>query len=116
MLAALLLNAGLGVRVRPGSSDARPAEIVCRRPCGEFDRPDRVSFWLSREQSVDGTMPTRCKTSSWDWPRCLDAHRWIVDGLGAKNADGELTLSLGLVLFSTLLSPVTTPLALIPRA
>ena len=30
----------------------------------------------------------------------------------AQNADGELALSLGLVLFSTLLSPVTTPLAL----
>jgi hypothetical protein len=30
----------------------------------------------------------------------------------AQNADGEVSLSLGLVLFSTLLSPVTTPLAL----
>ena len=30
----------------------------------------------------------------------------------AQNADGELALSLGLVLFSTLLSPMTTPLAL----
>ncbi len=30
----------------------------------------------------------------------------------AQNADGELTLSLGMVLFSTLLSPLTTPVAL----
>ena len=30
----------------------------------------------------------------------------------AQNADGELTLSLGMVLFSTLLSPLTTPIAL----
>ena len=30
----------------------------------------------------------------------------------AQNADGDLALSLGMVLFSTLLSPITTPLAL----
>lgn len=30
----------------------------------------------------------------------------------AQNSDGDLTLSLGLVVFSTMLSPITTPLAL----
>lgn len=111
MLAALLLNAGLGVRSsqvhamlgRPKLLAAGLAAnlivpiafiLVVSRAISGWHNADEVQNILVGLALV-ASMPIAGSSTAW-----------------AQNADGELTLSLGLVLFSTLLSPVTTPLAL----
>jgi bile acid:Na+ symporter, BASS family len=111
MLASLLLNAGLGVNLnqvravlgRPKLLGAGLAAnlivpiafiLVVSRAISGWHNTDEVQNILVGLALV-ASMPIAGSSTAW-----------------AQNADGELALSLGLVLFSTLLSPVTTPLAL----
>ena len=111
MLASLLLNAGLGVRLSDlGKILARPRLLgaglaanlivpiafilVVTRMMSGWHNADEVQNILVGLALV-ASMPIAGSSTAW-----------------AQNADGELALSLGLVLFSTLLSPLTTPLAL----
>jgi bile acid:Na+ symporter, BASS family len=111
MLASLLLNAGLGVNVsqvremlrRPKLLGAGLAAnlivpiafiLVVTRAMAGWHNADEVQNILVGLALV-ASMPIAGSSTAW-----------------AQNADGQLALSLGLVLFSTLLSPITTPLAL----
>jgi BASS family bile acid:Na+ symporter len=111
MLASLLLNAGLGVQWdkiremlrRPGLLVAGLAAnlmipitfiLVLSHVMAGWHNADEVQNILVGLALV-ASMPIAGSSTAW-----------------AQNADGELTLSLGLVLFSTLLSPLTTPIAL----
>ena len=111
MLASLLLNAGLGVQLdkiremlrRPGLLVAGLAAnlmipitfiLVLSHVMAGWHNADEVQNILVGLALV-ASMPIAGSSTAW-----------------AQNADGELTLSLGLVLFSTLLSPLTTPIAL----
>ena len=111
MLSALLLNAGLGVDIAHLRKLARNPWPLCvgllanlvipvvfifavTRAMGSWHNADEVQSILVGLALV-GSMPIAGSSTAW-----------------AQNADGELALSLGLVLFSTLLSPLTTPLAL----
>ena len=111
MLASLLLNAGLGVQLdkiremlrRPGLLGAGLAAnllipitfiLVVSHVMAGWHNADEVQNILVGLALV-ASMPIAGSSTAW-----------------AQNADGELTLSLGLVLFSTLLSPLTTPIAL----
>jgi BASS family bile acid:Na+ symporter len=110
-LAALLLNAGLGVRVDQLQGLARrPAALLAGLVANllipvayilgvslvmdAWHNPDEVQNILVGLALV-ASMPIAGSSTAW-----------------SQNADGDLALSLGLVLGSTLLSPVTTPLAL----
>jgi bile acid:Na+ symporter, BASS family len=111
MLASLLLNAGLGVKLsqvremlrRPRLLGAGLATnlivpvafiLVVTRAMTGWHNADEVQNILVGLALV-ASMPIAGSSTAW-----------------AQNAEGELALSLGLVLFSTLLSPITTPLAL----
>ena len=111
MLASLLLNAGLGVNLsqaramlgRPKLLGAGLAAnlivpigfiLVVTRAMSGWHNADEVQNILVGLALV-ASMPIAGSSTAW-----------------AQNADGELALSLGLVLFSTLLSPISTPLAL----
>ena len=111
MLASLLLNAGLGVQWdkiremlrRPGLLVAGLAAnlmipitfiLVLSHVMAGWHNADEVQNILVGLALV-ASMPIAGSSTAW-----------------AQNADGELTLSLGMVLFSTLLSPLTTPIAL----
>jgi BASS family bile acid:Na+ symporter len=111
MLGWLLFNAGLGIEVGAlGRLVRRPAALVAglaanllvpvafialislaMRP---WHNPDEVQNILVGLALI-ASMPIAGSSSSW-----------------SQNAGGNLALSLGLVLLSTLLSPVTTPLLL----
>jgi BASS family bile acid:Na+ symporter len=111
MLALLLLNAGLGVQVsqlrnllqspRPLAAGLVanllvPIALILAVNAG-------MRFWHNADEvqnilvglALVASMPIAGSSTAW-----------------SQNANGNLALSLGLVLFSTLLSPVTTPLAL----
>lgn len=111
MLSSLLLNAGLGVRLdQVGGMLRRPRLLgagllanlvipisfigVVTLAMGMWHNPDEVQNILVGLALV-ASMPIAGSSTAW-----------------SQNADGELSLSLGLVLGSTLLSPLTTPLAL----
>ena len=111
MLASLLLNAGLGVQLdkiremlrRPGLLGAGLAAnllipitfiLVVSHVMAGWHNADEVQNILVGLALV-ASMPIAGSSAAW-----------------AQNADGELSLSLGMVLFSTLLSPLTTPIAL----
>ncbi len=111
MLASLLLNAGLGVRwgqIREIVRNPRllgagltanlliPIAFIVgvTRLMAGWHNADEVQNILVGLALV-ASMPIAGSSTAW-----------------AQNADGELTLSLGLVLFSTLLSPLSTPIAL----
>lgn len=111
MLSSLLLNAGLGVKLsqlgemlrRPRLLGAGLAAnlvvpiafiLVVTRAMTGWHNADEVQNILVGLALV-ASMPIAGSSTAW-----------------AQNADGELALSLGMVLFSTLLSPITTPLAL----
>jgi BASS family bile acid:Na+ symporter len=111
MLGSLLLNAGLGVdpgKIRvllrsPGLLGAGLAAnllipiafiLGVTRVMAGWHNADEVQNILVGLALV-ASMPIAGSSTAW-----------------AQNADGELTLSLGMVLSSTLLSPLTTPLAL----
>src|SRR3954463_3207114 len=110
-LASLLLNAGLGVQVSQLQGLARrPAALLAGLAANllvpvsyilgvawameAWHNPDEVQNILVGLALV-ASMPIAGSSTAW-----------------AQNADGDLALSLGLVLGSTLLSPLTTPLAL----
>ncbi|MBV8318540.1 MAG: bile acid:sodium symporter [Planctomycetaceae bacterium] len=110
-LAALLLNAGLGVRVSQLRGLARrPAALLSGLAANllipiayilgvslamdAWHNPDEVQNILVGLALI-ASMPIAGSSTAW-----------------SQNADGDLALSLGLVLGSTLLSPLTTPLAL----
>jgi BASS family bile acid:Na+ symporter len=111
MLALLLLSAGLGVK---------PSELrrLLRRPAVLlvglfanllvpivliFATRQGLRLWHSPHEvqtilvglALIGSMPVAGSSTAW-----------------AQNSNGDLALSLGLVLFSTALSPLTTPVAL----
>ena len=111
MLASLLLNAGLGVQLsqlrglakRPGGLLAGLAAnllipiayiLGVTLVMDAWHNPDEVQNILVGLALV-ASMPIAGSSTAW-----------------SQNADGDLALSLGLVLGSTLLSPLTTPLAL----
>ena len=112
MLASLLLNAGLGVKLEKHPGDASQPEspryagllvnllipiafiLVVSRAMVGWHNADEIQNILVGLALV-ASMPIAGSSTAW-----------------AQNADGDLTLSLGMVLFSTLLSPLTTPLAL----
>lgn len=111
MLALLLLNAGLGVKTKelgrlvrgPGMLVAGLASnllipiafiYTVARLMGPWHNPDEVQNILVGLALV-ASMPIAGSSTAW-----------------SQNADGNLALSLGLVLCSTLLSPLTTPLGL----
>lgn len=112
LLSLLLFNAGLGVRLsqlrgvllRPGvllaglaANLAVPVAFLLAASWGMglfWHNPHEVQCVLAGLALV-AAMPVAGSSTAW-----------------SQNADGDLALSLGLVLGSTLLSPVTTPLVL----
>ena len=111
MLASLLLNAGLGVNLSQVRAVLGSPKLLGAGLAANLVVP--ITFILVVSRAISGwhnadevqnilvglalvaSMPIAGSSTAW-----------------AQNADGELALSLGLVLFSTFLSPVTTPLAL----
>jgi BASS family bile acid:Na+ symporter len=111
MLAALLLNAGLGVRIGQLGEMIRSPGILGFVLAANLIIP--ILFILGVSKFMEGwhnaeevqnvlvglaliaSMPIAGSSTAW-----------------AQNANGDLALSLGMVLFSTVLSPLTTPLAL----
>jgi BASS family bile acid:Na+ symporter len=111
MLACLLLNAGLGVDFGKLRSMLRRPALAGAGLAANLLIP--IAFILGVNWVMAGwhngdevqnilvglalvaSMPIAGSSTAW-----------------AQNAEGELALSLGLVLFSTVLSPLTTPLAL----
>jgi BASS family bile acid:Na+ symporter len=114
MLAFLLLNAGLGVKAAELDRLIRSSTILLTalaanllipiafiflvgqvlRPWRPPDEPDAVQNLLVGLALI-ASMPIAGSSTAW-----------------SQNANGNLALSLGLVAFSTILSPLTTPLAL----
>jgi len=111
MLASLLLNAGLGVKLSQGGVLLRRPRLLGTGLAANLIVPIAFIFVVTRAMTgwhngdevqnilvgldLVASMPIAGSSTAW-----------------AQNADGELALSLGMVLFSTLLSPLTTPLAL----
>jgi bile acid:Na+ symporter, BASS family len=111
MLAALLLNAGLGVQWEKIREMLRSPRLLGAGLLANLLIPIAFILVVSRAMvgwhnadeiqnilvglALVASMPIAGSSTAW-----------------AQNADGELTLSLGMVLFSTLLSPLTTPIAL----
>ena len=111
MLAALLLNAGMGVELRKvGAMLCRPGLLGAGLLANLlipiafiFGVTQLMTGWHNADEvqnilvglALVASMPIAGSSTAW-----------------SQNAEGELTLSLGLVLFSTLISPLTTPLAL----
>jgi BASS family bile acid:Na+ symporter len=111
LLALLLLNAGLGVQTTQLRHLLRRPWILAAGLAGNLFIPIAFIYVVSHSLRVwhnpdevqnilvglalVASMPIAGSSTAW-----------------SQNANGDLTLSLGLVLFSTLLSPFTTPLAL----
>jgi BASS family bile acid:Na+ symporter len=111
LLALLLLNAGLGVQTeqlrhllrRPWPLLAGLAANLLIPIAYVFAVSHTLRVWHNPDEvqnilvglALVASMPIAGSSTAW-----------------SQNANGDLTLSLGLVLFSTLLSPLTTPLAL----
>ena len=110
-LASLLLNAGLGVQVSQLRGLARRPAALLAGLAANLLIPITYIFgvtlvmdaWHNADEvqnilvglALVASMPIAGSSTAW-----------------SQNADGDLALSLGLVLGSTLLSPLTTPLAL----
>jgi BASS family bile acid:Na+ symporter len=111
MLAVLLLNAGLG------ADTSRPRELLRGLPL--------LGAALAANLLIPLTFLTGVAVVLWPWHEPDEAQS-IVVGLAlvaampvagsstawSQNNNGELSLSLALVLLSTLLSPLTTPVVL----
>lgn len=111
MLAALLFNAGLGVSIKELASAGRKAPMIFLGLLGNLAAPLAMIFgvsvtmtlWHNPEEAQQllvglalvAAMPIAGASTAW-----------------AQNASGSLVLSLGLVLVTTLFSPLTTPLVL----
>jgi BASS family bile acid:Na+ symporter len=111
MLAALLFNAGLGVESgAPRGMLRRPKILVAGLlanlllPIGFIFVVTQVMTGWHNANEVQNILVGLALVASM--PIAGSSTAW------SQNADGELALSLGLVLISTLLSPLTTPLAL----
>ncbi|WP_442754585.1 bile acid:sodium symporter family protein [Methylocystis sp. JAN1] len=111
MLAALLFNAGLGVSLKELRNARHKAGMIFAGLFANVAAPlsmilaisATMTFWHSPEETQQllvgvalvAAMPIAGASTAW-----------------AQNASGSLVLSLGLVLATTLLSPLTTPLVL----
>jgi BASS family bile acid:Na+ symporter len=111
MLAFLLLNAGLGVRTEEMKNLLRhPLALLAGLAANLlvpiayiFVVSQTLRLWHNPEEvqnilvglALVASMPIAGSSTAW-----------------SQNANGDLALSLGLVLFSTFLSPLTTPAAL----
>ncbi len=111
MLASLLLNAGLGVEPGKIREMLRSPKLLGAGLGANLLIPIAFIFvftwimagWHNADEvqnilvglALVASMPIAGSSTAW-----------------AQNADGELALSLGMVLVSTLISPLTTPLAL----
>ncbi|MEK4032277.1 bile acid:sodium symporter [Methylocystis sp. IM3] len=111
MLAFLLLNAGLGARSKDLGTVARYPRLLAAGVAGNLFAPlafitavsITMKFWHNSEEvqqiltglALIAAMPIAGASTAW-----------------AQNANGNLALSLGLVLLTTLLSPVLTPIVL----
>jgi BASS family bile acid:Na+ symporter len=111
MLAVLLLNAGLG------ADTSRPRELLRGLPLLGAGLVANLLLPLAFTAVVAGVL--------WPWPepdevQCLIVGLALVGAMPvagsstawSQNNNGDLSLSLALVLLSTLLSPLTTPVAL----
>jgi BASS family bile acid:Na+ symporter len=108
MLALILGNAGLGIRTAELRGLLRAPHVLAGGLAGNLLVPVLFIFIVSRAMGVwhnqdevqnilvglalVAAMPIAGSSTAW-----------------AQNANGDLALSLGLVLFSTFLSPLTTP-------
>jgi len=111
MLGVLLLNAGLG------ADAARPRDLLRRLPL--------LASGLASNLVIPLAFTAAVAVVLWPWPDPEEA-QCVVVGLAlvaampvagsstawSQNNNGDLSLSLGLVLLSTLLSPLTTPVIL----
>ena len=111
MLGLLLLNAGLGIRATRLFSLARNPFILVAGLVANLVVPvafvlgvaQSLRLWHNPDEVQDilvglalvASMPVAGSSTAW-----------------SQNANGDLALSLGLVVFSTFLSPLTTPAAL----
>lgn len=111
MLASLLFNAGLGVKMRELNQLLRNPLVMLGGVFGNLAIPLTfiialsfvMSFWHNPEEvqqilvglALVASMPIAGASTAW-----------------SQNANGNLALSLGLVLSTTLLSPLLTPLVL----
>jgi BASS family bile acid:Na+ symporter len=111
LLALMLLNAGLGVQTAPSRELLRTGPLLAAGLAANLLVPLAFTFliaqvlraWPEPDEAqclllglaVVAAMPVAGSSTAW-----------------SQNNNGNLTVSLGLVLFSTLLSPVTTPLTL----
>ncbi len=111
MLAMLLFNAGLGVPLKELSGTPHKAFVMVAAFFGNTAAPLAMivvvsltmKLWHNQEEvqqllvglALVAAMPIAGASTAW-----------------AQNANGSLVLSLGLVLLTTLLSPLTTPLIL----
>jgi BASS family bile acid:Na+ symporter len=111
MLALLLVNAGLGVRpARLGGLPRRSLVLLAGLAANlaipiafAFGLTNLLGFWHDPDEvqsllvglALVASMPIAGSSTAW-----------------SQNVNGDMALSLGLVLLSTLLSPLTTPAAL----
>jgi bile acid:Na+ symporter, BASS family len=111
ILAFLLLNAGLGIRMTPKRQSLRSVLALGSGVAGNLFIPllfillitQILRLWHNPEEvqnilvglALVASMPIAGSSTAW-----------------SQNADGDMGLSLGLVLLSTFLSPLTTPLVL----
>ena len=110
LLALLLLNAGLGVQMAqlrhllrcPWTLAAGLTVNLLLPIAYIFGVAQSMRFWHNSDEvqnilvglAIVASMPIAGSSTAW-----------------SQNANGDLTLSLGLVLFSTLFSPLTTPIS-----
>lgn len=111
LLATLMFNAGLGVKTSHLKALVKKAWILVAGLTGNLVIPIvyifcvslLLQFWHNPDEAqhilvglaLVAAMPIAGASTAW-----------------AQNSNGNLALSLGLVLFSTLLSPIITPMAL----
>ncbi len=111
MLSFLLFNAGIGIKPQELKTLAQRPIILITGLIANLTVPilfalcllPFTKYWHSPHEvqnllvglALIGSMPIAGSSTAW-----------------SQNSNGNLTLSLGLVVFSTILSPITTPLAL----
>jgi bile acid:Na+ symporter, BASS family len=111
MLAFLLLNAGLGIQARELRNLLRsPRPLIGGLAVNLvipvtfiFAVSISMQFWRGEPDEVQNILVGLALIAAM--PIAGSSTAW------AQNANGDIALSLGLVLFSTLLSPITSPIA-----
>ncbi len=111
MLGSLLFNAGVGVKLSQLREIPRSPGILALGLVANLVIPIAFIFAISQ---ILGTWHNFDEVQNILVGLALVASMPIAGSstAWAQNADGQLVLSLGLVLFSTMLSPLTTPAAL----